>query len=291
MLRRFGKDAGSLLGIEITSSAVRLVQLQARGRSVWAIEPLPSAAFVSGQVLEPETVAAALRQAVARSGASTRQAALALPASAVINRSLMLPAGLGEEAIDERLRSEIEPLVPFALDEAAVDFQIVGECPLDPGLVEVAFSVCHQAGIEALEATLELAGLRAWVVDIDSYALLRPIAHDSAGSSAILQVEVDGLVLHRQAGAALGTRGEIRNPGVVSPALILECMQRWLVDHQQAPPEKLWLCGSGANDDVLAEHLQQQLGVETAVFRGLPMACEVAPSLMLAYGLALRGAQ
>jgi len=81
MLGRFGKDAGSLVGVEITAHAIHLVQLQQRkgGWRVlgWAHEPLQLGAG-NDWAAAPEQVSAALQRAHRRSGLGERRLALAL---------------------------------------------------------------------------------------------------------------------------------------------------------------------------------------------------------------------
>lgn len=287
MLGRIGKDAGSLLGIEILPASVRLLQL-ARGRPrAWAVEALPPGALVDGQVINHEAVAAAVQRAFSRSGAVHRRAGVVLPASAVINKTVRLPAGLGAHEIDERLRREAEQVIPFALEEAALDYQVMGPCRDDAGALEVAFCACHQAAVDNLEAVLELAGLTARVVDLDSHALQRALAPSLHGWAAMVQVEADALVFHLLSPGQVGQRSEIRlAAGGVQVERLAEQIDRWLLADPAAVAERLWLCGAKAGEPGLAEQLQRRLGIPTQVFgqrEGL------APELAVAYGLALRG--
>lgn len=284
MLGRIGKDAGSLLGIEIAPSSLRLLHL-ARGKPcAWAVEPLPAGAVDNGQIAQPETVAGALRRAFSRSGARQRRAAVALSASRVINKTVQLPAGLSAVEIDERLRQEAEQCVPFDLEEAALDFQLMGPSAVGSGSVDVAFSACHQGALDGLEAALELAGLYARVVDIDSHVLARALGQRVSGPAAMLQVEPGWRVLHTFAPGHIGSRSEARAACPVAQ------LDRWLLAEAQMP-EQLWLCGAEAAGGGLAEQLQQHLGIATQVFD--PFAGNLgpaAPSLAIAYGLSLRGA-
>ena len=87
MLGRFGMDAGSLMGVEIASDSVRVVQLRQRnGRcqvAAWAHEPYEP--YSGGDwASDPVRVVGALQRACRRSGIRQRRAALALPANQVI---------------------------------------------------------------------------------------------------------------------------------------------------------------------------------------------------------------
>lgn len=283
MLGRIGKDAGSLLGIEIAPASLRLLHL-ARGKpSAWAVEPLPAGAVDNGQIANPETVAAALRRALSRSGVRQRRAAVALSAALVISKSVQLPAGLSDVEIDERLRQEAEQFVPFNLDEAALDFQLMGPSAVGSASVDVAFCACHQGALDGLEAALDLAGLYPRVVDIDSHVLARALGRRLSGPAAMLQIEPGWLVLHTFAPGHIGQRSEAR------ATCSVEQLDRWLLAEAQMP-EQLWLCGAEAAEGGLAEQLQQRLGIATRLFDPFDGSLgAAAPSLAIAYGLALRG--
>ena len=138
-----------LLGIDISSSSVKLVELSAGAKTGlrierYAIEPIEQGAVVDGNIENPEKVSDAIIRAVKRSGARSRSAALALPSSAVISKRIMLPAGLIEEDYDMQVESEANQYIPFSLDEVSLDFCVIGPSVTSAGDVEA--HVNAQAG-------------------------------------------------------------------------------------------------------------------------------------------------
>ncbi|MDR0276693.1 MAG: pilus assembly protein PilM [Paucimonas sp.] len=300
MFGRTGRDAGSLLGVEIASGAIRLLQLERRPRGLglrgWAIEALPPGALADGRVVAHEGVAEALGRALARSGASAREAALAVPAAAVIQHSVAMPSGLDDEEIDERLRDEAEQFIPFAVEEAALDYRVV---PGTPGMLNVAFSACRQEWLDSLETVMSMVGLRARIVDIDSHAWQRVLARQAPGLSGLVLVERDGWVFHgfRMDGSLSFSERQL--PREPLPEQLVEFVDQCLLREPGAMPDRLWLAGAGAGQAGLAEHLQRHLGIATAVFDPLAgmlaprqdhaQLARVTPLLGVACGLALRG--
>ena len=71
----------ALIGVDISSTAVKLLQLsQAGGRyrvEHYAVEPLPPNAVVEKNIVEVEAVGDAIRRALARSGSKLKHAAAA----------------------------------------------------------------------------------------------------------------------------------------------------------------------------------------------------------------------
>ena len=100
----FRKRYAPLMGLDISSSSVKLVELDLdqQGRYTLvraAIEPLEKGAIADGTVEKPDEVAEAVRRLIKRSGTRTRDVALALPSSAVISKKIILPGDLRDEEI------------------------------------------------------------------------------------------------------------------------------------------------------------------------------------------------
>ena len=91
-------NAAPLIGVDISSTAVKLLQLSQAGSRYrvehYAVEPLPPNAVVEKNIVEVEAVGDAIRRAMQRSGARTKYAAAAVAGSAVITKVIPMPADL-----------------------------------------------------------------------------------------------------------------------------------------------------------------------------------------------------
>ena len=298
MFGRVGRDAGSLLGVEIASGSIRLVQLEGRGGRLgvrgWAVEPLPPGALLDGRVVAHEAVASALLRAFGRSGANARDVALSVPASAVIQRTVAVPAGLDDEAIDERLRAEAEQLVPFSIEEAALDYQVRS---VASGTLGVAFTACRQAWLDSLEAVMDLSGLRARIVDIDTHAWRRTLQRRPSGAAAVLLLEPDSWAFLAFGPDGILSFSERMAPGEPQLERLVDFVDLCLLREPGAMPDHLWLAGARAGWDGLPGHLRQRLGITARALdplASLLKPCDeglasAAPVLGVACGLALRG--
>jgi type IV pilus assembly protein PilM len=148
----FQRGPQPLLGIDISSSSVKLVELSAGAKSGlrierYAIESIERGAVVDGNIENPEQVADALIRAVKRSGARGKDAALALPSSAVISKRIMLPAGLLEEDYDLQVESEASQYIPFSIDEVNLDYQILGLAAQSIEDVEILLAASRKTSI------------------------------------------------------------------------------------------------------------------------------------------------
>ncbi len=169
--------ARSLVGLDISSSAVKMVELSgshAGGFQLecYAIEPLQEGAVVDGNLANLEAVAEVVARCWKRLSTSTKFVAMALPAAAVITKKIILPAGLRESEMEVQVESEANQYIPFALEEVNLDFQVVGPAPSSPDEVEVLIAASKKEGVEDRVACAEVAKLKPVVMDMESYAAL-----------------------------------------------------------------------------------------------------------------------
>ncbi|AMO38590.1 MULTISPECIES: pilus assembly protein PilM [Thauera] len=171
----FGSAANQLAGLDISSSSVKLVELAGgdkEGYKVerYAIEPLPRDAVTDGNIANLEAVSDAVRRALRRFGPGVRNVAMALPASSVITKKIILPTGLREQEMELSVESEANQYIPFALDEVNLDFQVIGPAPGSPDELEVLIAASRKDKVEDRVAVAQAAGLKATVVDVESLA-------------------------------------------------------------------------------------------------------------------------
>lgn len=136
----------------------------------FSIEPLPRDAVVDGNIANLEGVGDAVKRAVRRMGAGVKQVAVALPASAVITKKIVLPEGLREQDMELQVESEANQYIPFPLDEVNLDFQVVGPSPASLDDVEVLIAASRKEKVEDRVAAAESAGLKVSIVDVESFA-------------------------------------------------------------------------------------------------------------------------
>ena len=136
----------------------------------FSIEPLPRDAVTDGNIANLEAVAESVKRALRRMGSGVKQVAVALPASAVITKKIILPAGLREQEMEMQVESEANQYIPFALDEVNLDFQVIGPSPASPEDVEVLIAASRKEKVEDRVAAVESAGLKALVMDVESFA-------------------------------------------------------------------------------------------------------------------------
>jgi len=177
VLGLFNKKANALLGIDISSTSVKLLELSRSGSryrvEAYAVEPLPPNAVVEKNIAELEAVGQAVARVVARARTGLKTAAVAVAGSAVITKTIEMEAGLSDDELETQLKIEADQYIPYPLEEVAIDFEVQGVSPRNSERVEVLVAACRRENVEVRQEALEIAGLAARVVDVEAYALER----------------------------------------------------------------------------------------------------------------------
>jgi type IV pilus assembly protein PilM len=171
----FEAKSPKLLGVDISSSAVKIVELDDAGRGAYrleryVIEPLPKEAVNDGNIANPDAVSDALNKAWRKLGTRVKNVALALPDAMVITKKIIVAGGQREEDLELQVEAEANQYIPFALDEVNLDFQVLGPAPGSAEEVEVLIAASRKEKVEDRVAVAENAGLKAMVMDVDSFA-------------------------------------------------------------------------------------------------------------------------
>lgn len=172
----FNPKARPLIGLDISTTAVKMVELSDSGKGAlgierYGIEFLQKEAVVDGNIVNFDAVAETVRRCWKRLGTSTKYVAMALPTAAVITKKIILPANLRENEMEVQVESEANQYIPFALEEVNLDFQVIGPVPSSPDEVEVLIAASRKEKVEDRVACAEAAELKPLVMDVESFAV------------------------------------------------------------------------------------------------------------------------
>ncbi len=171
----FNDSTPPLIGVDISTSAVKMVELSSSGKGTYRLEgysiaAIPKDAIVDGNISGLEQVSDAVKLAWKLLGSREKRTALALPSAAVITKKVLMAADLRESDMEAQVEAEANQYIPFPLEEVNIDFQIIGPAPSSPDEVEVLIAAARKEKIEDRVAAAEDAGLKVTVMDVDTYA-------------------------------------------------------------------------------------------------------------------------
>ena len=130
-----------LIGLDITTSSVKLIELLDTGRGFrvesFAAEPTPPNAINDKAIVDAEAVGEAVRRAVKRSGTKAREAAVAISGDAAITKVIQMPKNLGDSDLEGQVELQADQYIPFPMEEVSYDFQVMGPSEKDPETMDV----------------------------------------------------------------------------------------------------------------------------------------------------------
>ena len=169
------RQKSNLLGIDISSSAVKLIELSKSGKKYklesYHVVPLPEGAILERDLLDPEPVGEAIRRILKQSGTKSRRCALGIPSSVAISKIISLPASLSNGDLETNIMLEAEQHIPYPMDEVNFDFEVLGESKHSSESIDVLLAATRSENVEARVAAAEIAGLKVEVVDLESHSL------------------------------------------------------------------------------------------------------------------------
>ena len=203
----FQRKPPALIGVDIASTSIKLVELAETGKGTYrleryAIEPLAKDTVTDGNIANMDQVSDALKRAWKRMGSRNRLVALALPAAMVITKKIIVPSGQKEEELELAVEAEANQYIPFALDEVNLDFQVLGPAPNNADEVEILIAASRKEKVEDRMAIAEAAGLKPAVMDVESYAtqevfrLIAPSLPANGRDQNIALVDIGAHVTH-----------------------------------------------------------------------------------------------
>lgn len=195
-----------LIGVDISSSAVKMVELNLVGRNYslerYVIVPLPKDAVTDGNLTNIDVVSDTVKRAWQQLGTRVKHVAIALPAASVITKKILAPSLLTERELEMQVETEANQYIPFSLDEVNLDFQVVGTNANSPEENDVLIAAAKKDKVEERVAAVEAAGLKAMVMDVESYAtqaafeLMRPQLPNNGEGQIIAVVDIGATGMH-----------------------------------------------------------------------------------------------
>ncbi len=139
-----GYGVGEFFALDIGTDALRMVQLSGNIQHGWVLERFAYVP-VSRQILQDssdagrrrlgETIASAAQQA----GIRTKNIALGMPSNKSFTTIIEIPTQ-DRRSMEKIIKYHADQYIPMSIDDAKVDYVILGPSPNDPNITEVLLS-------------------------------------------------------------------------------------------------------------------------------------------------------
>lgn len=186
-------SATDFFGLDIGSTAVRLVQLQGGGTGnkallKYAYVPLESPIALSDSKADQQKLAQTISQLVSQSHVTTRNVAVGIPSSRVFTTVADVDR-LPEAELAKAIPLQADSLVPTPLDESKIDWALLGDSPADKSKQEILLTSVPNKFVEDRLDILESIGLNVIAFEPDNLAMARALTvPDSPGAQLLLDV-------------------------------------------------------------------------------------------------------
>ena len=190
------KGLGDFFALDIGTNAIRVVQLKKNGSS-WALEhygyaPVDSKITGSDSEESRRKVGEVIMTAVGQSGIKSKNVIIGLPSSKTFTTIIDVPMA-SEAELKATMKYQIDQYIPMSLDDAKVDWALLGNSLRAQNQQEVLLSsVAKQYSEERLEL-VESLGFNVIAAEPDPIAMVRALTTEGAsavGSTAVLQLDM-----------------------------------------------------------------------------------------------------
>ena len=185
----------NVVGIDIGTAGLRAVEVSDAGKGSPTLVRyhevgLPEGAVNRGEVVEPNTVAAAIKSLWSAGGFKSKNVVLGMGNHRVLARDLTVPK-MSIKRIRESLPFQVQDMLSVPVADALLDFYPISETegengPEINGLLIAAIKEAVQSNVRAVQ----LAGLNPVEVDLIPFALSRVIYRGAKSEDAVVQIDV-----------------------------------------------------------------------------------------------------
>ena len=171
----FSRKSAPILGIDISETAVKLLELSQRGSNYqvesYAVEPIAPNSVTEKTINDIDQVGETIASVVEKSGTKTKNAAVCVAGSSVITKVINMPSGLSDDDMEVQIQIEADQHIPFPLDQVSIDFEVAEESEEGSENVKVLLAAARSEIVDNCVASLDLGGLKAKVVDIEAFTI------------------------------------------------------------------------------------------------------------------------
>lgn len=186
------KGMGDFFALDIGTNAIRVVQLKKAG-SGWVLEhygyaPVDSKLTGSDSEESRRKLAEVIMTAVGQSGIKAKNVVIGLPSSKTFTTVIDAP-NTSEAELKASMKYQIDQYIPMAIDEAKVDWALLGASLRAQNQQEVLLSSVAKDYSETQLELVESLGLNVIAAEPDPIAMVRALTVPGA-TGAVVQMDM-----------------------------------------------------------------------------------------------------
>jgi len=175
MANLFGKSP--VIGLDLGSGYIKIAQLKETTKGLNLVNigllPTPKGAIENAKIVNPEDISEAIRTLLRMFSFIGKRVVASVSGQLVTVRTLTVDK-LPETELNEVVKWEIQKILPYKLDEASIDYQILGVVPETEGKkLSIIAAAASLDIINSIVSAIKLAKLEPVAIEIESFAELR----------------------------------------------------------------------------------------------------------------------
>lgn len=172
------KSVGDFFGLDIGTNAIRVVQLTQSGQTwnlvKYGYAPLDANTSASDSPEARRRVGEIIMTAIGQSGIKTRDVAIGLPSQKTFTTVIDVPT-MSEAELKGTIKYQIDQYIPMSVDDAKVDWKLLGQSLHDPKQQEVLLTSTANQFSESQLEFVESLGLNVIAAEPDPIAMVRSL--------------------------------------------------------------------------------------------------------------------
>jgi len=171
---------GDFFALDIGTNSIRMIQLSGDAEKGWELEkyayvPVDPKIVLDDSQIGKRRLAETILGAKEQAGIRTKNIALGLPSRKTYTAIVDVP-NAPEAEIKKTVKYKVDQYIPMAVDEAKVDFAVLGVSPNDPLKAELLISSCSKNYAEERMEDIEALGLNVIAQEPEPMAMARALA-------------------------------------------------------------------------------------------------------------------
>jgi len=166
--------AKSVVGLDIGSSAMKLVELKERKGEFHlqrlGVEPLSPEAIVDGSIMDSSLVVDAIHKLNDATGVKNLNYATSLSGHSVIIKKIQMPA-MAEADLAEQIQWEAEQYIPFDINDVRLDYVVLSEGEPGRENMDVLLVAVKRDKVNDYVSVISQTGKVPSLVDVDVFAI------------------------------------------------------------------------------------------------------------------------
>lgn len=181
---------GDFFALNIGTNAVRVVQLAPAGSDGWNLvhfgyAPLDEKIAAASSPEAMRKLGEVIMTAVGQSGIKTKNVVIGLPSSKTFTTVIEVPV-MPENELRNTIKYQVDQYIPMAVNEAKVDWALLGTSLHDPKMQEVLIASTANTYAEERLEFVESLGLNVIAAEPDPLAMIRSLLPSGVADARLI---------------------------------------------------------------------------------------------------------